>query len=131
MTTRNAILSQPILVIDDHRPMLRLVAAQLEGLGFQDVETEQDPAAALARLKRRRYGVILSDWNMAPISGLNLLRSVRADPTNAATPFILVTAEVAPENVLAAKAAGVSGYIAKPFDAAQLKAKLQAVLGAF
>ncbi|WP_428246446.1 response regulator [Ferrovibrio sp.] len=131
MTDRAGILTQPILVVDDHRPMLRLVAAQLEGLGFRDIETELDPAAALARLKRRRYGVILSDWNMTPISGLNLLRNVRAEAINATTPFILITAEVAPENVLAAKAAGVSGYIAKPFDAAQLKAKLQAVLGAF
>lgn len=121
----------PILVVDDHRPMLRLVEAHLQVIGFTDIETEHDPAAALARLRRRRYGLILSDWNMTPISGLGLLRAVRGDPQQADTPFILITAEANPENVLAAKAEKVSGYILKPFDAAQLKAKLIGVLGRF
>jgi two-component system chemotaxis response regulator CheY len=127
----NSILQMPILVVDDHRPMLKLVEAQLHSLGFTDVDTEIDSASALNRARRRRYGAILSDWNMAPISGLSLLKSLRADPEHSDVPFILVTAEAGPENVLAAKAAKVSGYIVKPFDAAQLKAKLTAVLGPF
>lgn len=121
----------PILVVDDHRTMQAIVAQQLRELGFGSVDTTGDAVTALTMLTQRRYRLILSDWNMEPMSGLALLESLRRDPDYAATPFILVTAESRPENVLAARRLGVDGYLVKPFDRAGLKAKLSAVLGAF
>ena len=75
------------------------------------------------------YGLILSDWNMAPMTGLELLQQVRADPLAKATPFVMVTAETKTENVVAARQAGANNYIIKPFNLAVLKAKLTSVLG--
>lgn len=111
--------------------MQRLITAHLQKLGFTRVDVAPDGARALAMLITGRYRLILSDWNMAPMSGLDLLKAVRADPTLATIPFLLITAETRPDNVLAAKAAGVNGFIAKPFDAAQLRQKLKTVLGPF
>jgi two-component system chemotaxis response regulator CheY len=124
-------LSMPILVVDDHRTMQAIVAHQLHDLGFRSVDTAGDAVTALTMLVQRRYRLILSDWNMEPMSGIALLENLRRDPHYAATPFILVTAESRPENVLAARRLGVDGYLVKPFDRAGLKAKLSAVLGAF
>ncbi len=123
--------SMPILVVDDHRTMQAIVAHQLRDLGFCCVDTAGDAVTALTMLAQRRYHLILSDWNMEPMSGIALLENLRRDPHYAATPFILVTAESRSENVLAARRLGVDGYLVKPFDRAGLKAKLSAVLGAF
>jgi two-component system chemotaxis response regulator CheY len=123
--------SMPILVIDDHRTMQAIVAHQLRDLGFHSVDTAGDAVTALTMLAQRRYRLILSDWNMEPMSGIALLENLRRDPLYAGTPFILVTAESRPENVLEARRLGVDGYLVKPFDRTGLKAKLSAVLGAF
>ena len=123
--------SMPILVVDDHRTMQAIVAHQLRDLGFLSVDTAGDAVTALIMLAQRRYRLILSDWNMEPMSGIALLKNLRRDSSYASTPFILITAESRPENVLEARRLGVDGYLVKPFDRAGLKAKLAAVLGAF
>ncbi|WP_300298730.1 response regulator [Ferrovibrio sp.] len=122
--------SMPILVVDDHRTMLVIIARQLQGIGFHDVDTVADPVTALTMLRRRRYGLILSDWNMAPMNGLAFLETLRRDPDFADIPFILITAENRPENVEQARRLGVDGFILKPFDTATLQARLAAVVGA-
>lgn len=121
----------PVLVVDDHRTMLAIMARQLRDLGFRHVDTAGDPVSALTMLRRQRYGLVLSDWNMEPMDGIALLQTLRSDPDYADVPFILVTAESRPENVLAARRLGVDGYLVKPFDGAGLRAKLVAALGAF
>lgn len=123
--------SIPILVVDDHRTMRAIVAQQLRELGFHSIDTAGDAVTALTMLAQRRYSLILSDWNMEPMSGIALLENLRRDPSHAAILFILITAESRPENVLEARRLGVDGYLVKPFDRAGLKAKLVAVLGAF
>jgi two-component system chemotaxis response regulator CheY len=86
---------------------------------------------ALVKLKEKKYDLIISDWNMEPMTGLELLKKVRYDEQLRATPFIMITAESKTENVIAAKEAGVNNYIVKPFNAETLKTKLIAVLGNF
>jgi len=78
-------------------------------------------------MQTRKYGLVISDWNMEPMTGFDLLQQVRSDPQLTATPFIMVTAESKTENVIAAKKAGVSNYIVKPFNAQTLKSKIEAV----
>jgi two-component system chemotaxis response regulator CheY len=118
----------PILIVDDYRTMLRIIRNLLRQIGFNNVDEATDGASALAKLRDRRYGLVISDWNMQPMTGLELLQAVRADPTLAHLPFIMVTAESKTENVLAAKEAGVSNYIVKPFNADTLKSKIASVL---
>lgn len=117
----------PILVVDDCGPMIKIVRSQLRQLGFVDVDSANDGHEALAKMRGRRYGLVFSDWHMEPVTGLELLISVRRDPALKQVPFIMVTGESRSENVIAAKKAGVSGYIVKPFDAQMLKAKIEAV----
>ena len=123
-------LGMPILVVDDYQTMVRIIRNLLKQLGFDDVDDASDGTAALARLKGRKYGLVISDWNMEPMTGYELLRHVRADEGLRTTPFIMVTAESKTENVIAAKKAGVNNYIVKPFNAATLKTKIEAVCGA-
>ena len=120
----------PILVVDDYQTMIRIVRNLLKQLGFDDIDEATDGMAALSKLKARPYGLVISDWNMEPMTGYELLRQVRADETLKETPFIMVTAESKTENVIAAKRAGVSNYIVKPFNAQTLKNKIEAVCGA-
>jgi len=120
----------PILIVDDYRTMLRIVRTLLHHLGFTDVDEATDGAGALAMLERRRYGLIIADWAMAPMGGLDLLRRVRAEGPNADVPFVMVTARDTEERMRAAEAEGASGCIAKPFDAATLRTTLAQVLGA-
>jgi two-component system chemotaxis response regulator CheY len=123
--------SMPILVVDDYTTMLRIIRNLLKQLGFENVDEATDGQAALAKLKIKPYGLVISDWNMEPMTGYELLQHVRADDKLKATPFIMVTAESKTENVIAAKKAGVNNYIVKPFNAATLKQKMSAVLGDF
>src|SRR3954451_24066633 len=123
-------LSMPILVVDDYQTMVRIIRNLLKQLGFEEVDDASDVTAALARLKCRKYGLVISDWNMDPMTGYELLRHVRADEGLRTTPFIMITAESKTENVIAAKKAGVSNYIVKPFNATSLKTKIEAVCGA-
>jgi two-component system chemotaxis response regulator CheY len=122
--------SLSILVVDDYRTMIRIIRNLLKQIGFEDVDEATDGSEALAKLRGRRYGLIISDWNMEPMTGFDFLREVRADPELAKTPFIMVTAESKTENVIAAKKAGVNNYIVKPFNAQTLKNKIDAVFAA-
>lgn len=124
-------MSMPILIVDDYKTMLRILRNLLKQIGFENIDEAMDGSSALDRMRGRSYGLVISDWNMEPTTGLQLLQSVRADDKLKATPFIMVTAESKKENVIAAKQAGVSNYIVKPFNAATLKMKLTSVLGQF
>jgi two-component system chemotaxis response regulator CheY len=117
----------PVLVVDDYTTMVRIIRNLLRQLGFADIDDAPDGAAALAKMHSKRYGLVISDWNMEPMTGFELLREMRADPELGETPFIMVTAESKTENVIAARKAGVNNYIVKPFNAQTLKAKIEAV----
>jgi two-component system chemotaxis response regulator CheY len=119
----------PILVVDDYHTMVRIIRNLLKQLGFDDVDEASDGTAALEKLQSKPYGLVISDWNMEPMTGYELLRHVRADDRLKAMPFIMVTAESKTENVIAAKKAGASNYIVKPFNAQTLKNKIEAVCG--
>jgi two-component system chemotaxis response regulator CheY len=121
-----------ILIVDDYKTMLRIIRNLLRQLGFNNIDEAMDGSAALQMLRANGgYGLVISDWNMEPMTGLQLLREVRADAKLKAMPFIMVTAESKSENVIAAKEAGVSNYIVKPFNAETLKTKMQSVIGEF
>jgi two-component system, chemotaxis family, chemotaxis protein CheY len=120
-------LSMPVLIVDDSGTMINIQRSLLRQLGFSDIDDAQDGPSALAKMRDRRYGLVISDWNMEPMSGYDFLRGVRSDPVLKRTPFIMVTAEAKTEHVIAAKKAGVSNYIVKPFNAETLKGKIEAV----
>ncbi|MBF0167748.1 MAG: response regulator [Alphaproteobacteria bacterium] len=120
-----------VLIVDDYKTMLRIVRNLLKQLGFMNVDEATDGSMALQLLRNAQYGLVISDWNMEPMTGLQLLKEVRADPKLKGVPFIMVTAESKSENVIAAKEAGVSNYIVKPFNAETLKTKMSSVLGDF
>ena len=121
-----------VLIVDDYKTMLRIVRNLLNQLGFMNIEEATDGGMAIEKLKERKYGLIISDWNMEPMTGLDLLKHVRATADqHQQVPFIMVTAESKTENVIAAKQAGVNNYIVKPFNAETLKTKMQTVLGEF
>ena len=121
--------AMPVLVVDDYKTMVRIIRNLLRQLGFQHVDEAADGTEALEKMQQKRYGLIISDWNMDPMTGYELLQRVRADAQLTRTPFIMVTAESKTENVIAAKKAGVNNYIVKPFNAATLKGKIDAVFG--
>jgi two-component system chemotaxis response regulator CheY len=122
--------SLPILVVDDYGTMVRIIRNLLKQIGYENVDEAANGAVALEMIRSKKYGLVISDWNMEPITGFELLQKVRADATNAKTPFIMVTAESKTDNVVAARKAGVNNYIVKPFTAATLKSKIDQVLGA-
>ena len=122
-------LNTKVLVVDDYATMRRILHGLLLQIGFKHIDDAGDGGAALAKLRDGRFGLVISDWNMAPMSGLEFLKEVRSDNQLKSTPFIMVTAESKTENVAAAKEAGVSNYIVKPFNADTLKKKIEAVLG--
>ena len=124
-------MNMQILIVDDYRTMLRIIRNLLKQLGFKNVDEATDGSAALQKLRDKEFNLVISDWNMEPMSGLQLLKVVRSDIKLKEVPFIMITAESKSENVIAAKEAGVSNYIVKPFNAATLKGKLSSVLGAF
>jgi two-component system, chemotaxis family, chemotaxis protein CheY len=119
--------STPILVVDDYQTMIRIVRNLLHELGFENVDDAADGAAALAKLRQRAFGLVISDWMMEPMSGLELLRQVRADPKLQALPFIMITAENRKERVAQAQQAGADGFIVKPFNAEALSDRIAAV----
>jgi two-component system, chemotaxis family, chemotaxis protein CheY len=120
-------LSMPVLVVDDYNTMIRIIRNLLKQIGFQDIDDAPDGSAALGKMRGKRYGLVISDWNMEPMTGYELLKEVRSDPGLSKTPFIMVTAESKTENVIAAKKAGVNNYIVKPFNAQTLQSKIEAV----
>ena len=123
--------SMKVMIVDDYKTMLRILRNLLKQLGFSDIEEASDGAEALQKLRQAAYGLVISDWNMEPMTGMQLLREVRSDDQLKGLPFIMVTAESKTENVIAAKQAGVSNYIVKPFNAETLKQKMTSVLGEF
>lgn len=120
-------LSMPVLIVDDYNTMVRIIRNLLRQLGFEHIDDANDGSSALAKMQERKYGLVISDWNMEPMTGYDLLQQVRANPELSETPFIMVTAESKTENVVAAKKAGVSNYIVKPFNAQTLKSKIDSV----
>lgn len=125
------ISSMKVLIVDDYKTMLKIINNLLKQLGFQHIDEATDGSMALEKLQNNAYDIVISDWNMEPMSGLDLLKSVRSDEKLKNLPFIMVTAESKVENVVIAKKAGVSNYIVKPFNAQTLKSKLVSVLGQF
>ena len=119
-------LAMPVLIVDDYKTMIRNLLKQL---GFSYVDDAADGTEALGKMRQKSYGLVISDWNMEPMTGYELLKEVRTDENLARTPFIMVTAESKTENVIAAKKAGVNNYIVKPFNATTLKSKINAVFG--
>ena len=122
-----------VLIVDDYKSMLSILRKLLEQINFNNVEEAIDGSEALEKLKEddAKYGLIISDWNMEPMNGIQLLRQVREEDALKLIPFIMISAESKSENVIAAKDAGVSSFIVKPFSAGTLKAKMVSVLGQF
>ena len=123
--------NMPILIVDDYKTMLRVLRNFLLQLNFGNIAEATDGSIALQKLRQQDFGFVISDWNMEPMTGMQLLREVRADDKLKHLPFIMITAESKSENVIAAKQAGVSNYIVKPFSAETLKSKMTSVLGKF
>jgi len=117
----------PILVVDDYTQMLRIIGNLLRQIGFENVINASDGAEALRKLRRGEFGLVISDWNMEPMTGYQFLEEVRCDEELHDLPFIMVTAESKTEHVISAKQAGVSDYIVKPFTAQTLKEKMEQV----
>ncbi|NKC31686.1 chemotaxis response regulator CheY [Falsiroseomonas selenitidurans] len=117
-----------VLVVDDYKTMTRIIRNLLKQIDMNDSDEASDGHEALAKLRAGNFGLVISDWNMQPMTGLDLLREVRADARLKHLPFIMVTAESKTENVVAAKQAGVSNYIVKPFNAETLREKIAKVM---
>jgi two-component system chemotaxis response regulator CheY len=117
-----------VLVVDDYKTMLRIIRNLLKQIGFTNIDEATSGEEAVSLLDQNDYGLIISDWNMEPMTGLELLKHVRANDNMSDLPFIMVTAESKTENVLEAKKAGVSNYIVKPFNAETLEGKISSVL---
>ncbi len=124
-------MNMNVLIVDDYKTMLRILRNLLKQLNFNNVEEAIDGTNALEVLATKDFGLVISDWNMEPMTGIQLLRHVRADDKLKHIPFVMITAESKSENVIAAKEAGVSNYIVKPFNAETLRSKLVSVLGEF
>ena len=120
-------MTMPILIVDDYNTMIRIIRNLLKQLGFENIDDASDGSAALNKMRGKKYGLVISDWNMEPMTGYDLLKEMRADAKLATVPFIMITAESKTENVIAAKQAGVSNYIVKPFNAQTLKTKIEAI----
>ncbi len=127
-----SVTNMNVLIVDDYKTMLRIIGNLLKQLGFQNVDEATDGEMALDLMKTKHYGLVISDWNMEPMTGIDLLKSVRAsDGKHKEVPFIMVTAESKTENVIAAKESGANNYIVKPFNAETLKQKMVSVIGQF
>ncbi len=118
-----------VLIVDDYKTMLRIIRNLLKQIDFENVEEASDGGEAFTKLQTGNFDLVISDWNMEPVTGLQLLQMVRADAKLRTIPFIMVTAESKTENVIAARQAGVSNYIVKPFSAETLRVKIAKVLG--
>ena len=120
--------TMPVLIVDDFATMRRIVKTCLSQLGFASIAEAEDGKIALEKLRTGNFELVISDWDMPNMMGIDLLRAVRADEKLKPLPFIMVTAEAQKDNVIEAAKAGVSNYIVKPFTVEQMQAKLEAVL---
>jgi len=121
----------PILVVDDYKTTIRIVHNLLRQLGFDNLDEAADGEEALRKLRGQTYKLVISDWNMEPMTGYELLLQLRGDSALRSIPFIMITAESKTENVVAAKKAGANNFIVKPFDAPTLKQKMTSIFGEF
>jgi two-component system chemotaxis response regulator CheY len=122
-TAMNTLL--PIVVVDDSRTITKVICNLVRKVGFTDVDQFNDGPSALARLREKQYGLVLSDWDMRPMNGTELIAEIRKDPRNAAVPVIMITAKC-DEDV--SWLAGADGYLTKPFAADDLREKIEEVL---
>jgi len=120
-------LAMSVLVVDDYNTMITILRSLLQQIGFTDIDNAADGVAALDKMHKKRYDLVISDWHMQPMNGYDLLCKVRSDPDLGSTPFIMVTTESKITSVMAARAGGVSNYIVKPFNTQTLKAKIEEV----
>lgn len=116
-----------ILVVDDFSTMRRIIKNLLRDLGFNNADEADDGTTALPMLQTGSYDLLITDWNMPGMQGIDLLRAVRADPKLSSMPVMMVTAEQKKAQIIEAAQAGVNGYIVKPFTAATLKEKLEKI----
>ena len=117
----------PVLVVDDHGATIQIIRALLRQVGLVEIDDANSGAEALAKMRLKRYELVISEWQLKPMTGNELLREVRCDQGVKRIPFIVI-GESHSENVIAAKRAGANIYIVKPFDAPTLKAKIEAAL---
>jgi two-component system chemotaxis response regulator CheY len=122
-------LAMKVLVVDDYPVMVRIVRALLSQIGFTNVEDAPNGETALKQIQERKYDLVISDLHMEPMSGHDLLKQVRCEPDTAKVPFLMVTADTKAENAIAAKKAGVDGYVTKPFNAEMLKQRIESIFG--
>jgi two-component system, chemotaxis family, chemotaxis protein CheY len=120
--------SLKILVVDDFATMRRIMKNILKQLGYTNIGEADDGTTALEEMKKTTYDLIISDWNMPKMTGLDLLKTVRSDPIYKEVPFLMVTAEAQKQNVIEAVQAGVSNYVVKPFTAEAIAEKLDKIL---
>lgn len=117
-------LNTKFLVVDDFSTMRRILRNLLKNIGYLNIDEAEDGHSALLKLRREDFDFIITDWNMAGMDGLQLLKEVRLDEKLSKLPVLMVTAEAKKENIIAAAQAGASGYIVKPFTAATLDEKI-------
>jgi two-component system, chemotaxis family, chemotaxis protein CheY len=118
-------LSLPVLVVDDSRTMTTIISKLVRDLGFTDIDHVHDGQSALDRLREKKYGLLLSDWDMAPMNGTELTERVRKDPLNATIPVIMITAK---GDADIAWLCGADGYLTKPFKAKDLRDKIDEIM---
>jgi two-component system chemotaxis response regulator CheY len=116
-----------ILIVDDFATMRRIIKNLLRDLGFTNTTEADDGQTALPMLKQGDFDFLITDWNMPGMTGIELLKAVRADPKTAALPVLMVTAEAKRDQIIEAAQAGVNGYVVKPFTAAALKEKIEKI----
>jgi len=116
-----------ILIVDDFPTMRRIIKNLLKDLGFENVDEAEDGAMGLEKLRNGNFEFVVSDWNMPNMDGLEMLKTIRADPNLSKLPVLMVTAEAKKENIIAAAQAGANGYVVKPFTAATLEEKLNKI----
>ena len=124
-------LNMSVLIVDDCKTMLKIDKSLLTQIGFTNIDEASNGAMAIGKLQEKQYQLVVSDWNMEPMTGLDLVKNIRANEATKNIKFLMVTAESKTENVIAAKNAGADNYIVKPFNVETLKAKLTAILGEF
>ena len=116
-----------VLVVDDFATMRKIVRNILKQIGFDDITEAEDGSVALRLIKSESVGLVVTDWNMPNMSGLDLLREIRQNPQTASLPVLMVTAEGLKENVMDAVKAGVNNYVVKPFTAEVLQEKIETI----
>ncbi len=122
-------LNMKVLIVDDFATMRRILRNILKQIGFKNITEADDGNTALKELKKEKYDLILSDWNMPEMAGIDLLNAVRADDELKDIPFVMITAEAQKDNIVGAVKAGVNSYVVKPFTADTINEKLKKVFG--